>query len=537
MDPLNSRRNGLGSLLGRQYMQELAVVRTKEQLSLGNCRLWEEGVSIGAAAGSRTCETPPPPSACGDALEWAALLHDESVLARFQDSSTMFLHASSARFIVESPDGKRLSQLTRFVTSHNRAKVRSVLDFRNYYGQSRLRLCKELLFESDAPSFSSKPSAVVSALWPPSVHAYPRSAEGRSGWVEEDPAGGVTVHALDYSAELSLAPTGGFFTVRYWAPLAAEPSPQSLDSTLNLERSADQLSLWEGGGVGESTVATGTFSGPSNPAISVSAGSHANEQADRGGHIVQHQLAGRQTWLASQPSGVDHMCVTRSYSTEPGAFPKVWSHPLSLARTQADIRRGGGAWASALAPHWQDAEADVKIGAEGRQHSACATRVADASVFGPLCETKIEPVEPIEASALTSCAHANTRSFPLLAAAAHRSSLPCASVVEWCSEALLRHLCDGRVEITSFYDSRNYVLSRDGQFLICPNGTGWGVRDKEGGRRIFLPVDVTGVGLASVPAGLLPIGVSPHLVLRARFLVAQRIPLGVTRDSCVMSGD
>ena len=143
MDSLNSRRDGLGSLLSRQYMQELAVVRTKEQLSLGNCRLWEEGVSIGAAAGSRTCETPPPPSACGDALEWAALLHDESVLARFQDSSTMFLHASSARFIVESPDGKRLSQLTRFVTSHNRAKVRSVLDFRNYYGQSRLRFCTQ----------------------------------------------------------------------------------------------------------------------------------------------------------------------------------------------------------------------------------------------------------------------------------------------------------------------------------------------------------------------------------------------------------
>ena len=157
-------------------------------------------------------------------LQWAALLHNEAAVARFADESSIFLHKSATRFIYEAPDGTRTGQLTRFVTSQYRAKVRALLDFRNYYAQSAVLLCKEVLYEKDASNMSYKGAHIKSAQWARSVEATSLESGLEPTCLEPSPPsppsprqascvrmrqdGGVRVMSLDHSAQVTLDPTG-----------------------------------------------------------------------------------------------------------------------------------------------------------------------------------------------------------------------------------------------------------------------------------------------------------------------------------------
>jgi hypothetical protein len=344
------------------------------------------------------------------ALQWAALLRDGSAVARFADLSAMLLHDSGSRFMCEAPDGRRTGQLTRFVTSQYRAKVRRLLDFRNYYTSRPALMCKEVLFEKDSDSLSYRRCQVKSAQWPGSSDAA-ASKTAKSVRIHAD--GSVSVASLDQSANLTLDPSASYFTVTYWAPVLFA---ETINSSLNLSHAT--LLGGQGTGHDDSCCRVG--------AHAVAAGfgpwSHDLSRADE-----TTASRGRSSASGASGAGIEHMRVMQCYATDPACVPAAWRHPLDLAL------------AARAAPPVQPGTGDL---------------AADQ-----LVETPIPAILEIEASAVRSSDMMTDGRYNELLSRASSRRFSCACVVEWRTEGLLRYLPDGSVHLTSFRTSLVHLLS------------------------------------------------------------------------------
>ena len=366
-------------------------------------------------------------------MEWAALLHDGTVLARFGDLSAMVLHESGSRFLCEAPDGKRTGQLTRFVTSQYRAKLRQVLDFRNFYWSGPALLCKEVLFEKDSGAIAHRLSAVKSARWP----SFPcASASKTAKSVSFHPDGSVSVTSLDQTASLTLDVSASFFTVTYWAPVLFAEAINSLDlshATLvgGQDRGDDDSCCHAG--------ACPVVAGTGHPS-----GDH-RKQADE----TSECRSRRSARMARGGGGIEHMRVVQCYSADARFAHELWRHPLDLAM-------------AALASAQSRLSGDARAAGAG-----CSQARSDDD--DQLFETQIPGILEIEASAVKSADMMMQMKYNdlLSSLSSRQGGQSFASEVEWSAAGILRYLPNGSVQLIPFCDSLVHVLSVSMSGLAC----------------------------------------------------------------------